>query len=101
MRIRYLLGENEPTIAGYDQDRWSQALDYHSHPLEPALATIRAVRANTVPLLSRLTPAQWARTGTHTESGPFGVEDWLRVYGIHLHQHERQILRNLEAWKAR
>ncbi len=101
MRIRYLVAEDSPTIVGYDQDRWTTILDYHSLPLEPALATIRAVRANTVPLLRRLTPAQWARMGTHTESGAFGAEDWLKVYAIHLHQHERQILRNLAAWQER
>ena len=101
MRVRYLLGENMPTIVGYDQDRWTEAMDYHAHPLIPALAAIRAVRANTVPLLRRLTPAQWSRRGTHTESGGYGVEEWLEIYAEHLHQHERQILRNLEAWKQR
>lgn len=98
MRIRYLVAEEHPTIIGYDQDRWTTVLDYHALPLQPALTTIRAVRANTLPLIRRLTPEQWARMGTHTESGAFGAEDWLRVYAIHLHQHERQILRNLEAW---
>lgn len=100
MRVRYLLGEDNPTIIGYDQDAWARILEYHSLPLGPALTTIRAVRANTLPLLRRLTPAQWARKGTHTESGPFGVEDWLRVYGIHLHQHEAQVLRNLRQWQG-
>lgn len=99
MRIRYLVAEEKPTIIGYDQDRWTTALDYHALPLEPALATIRAVRSNTVPLIRRLSPEQWARTGTHTESGAFGAEDWLRVYAIHLHQHEAQIRRNVEAWR--
>jgi len=101
MRVRYLLGEESPTIIGYDQDRWVKALDYDAHPMVPALATIRAVRANTVPLLRRLTPAQWARMGTHTESGAYSVGEWLEIYAEHLHQHERQILRNLEAWKTR
>jgi hypothetical protein len=100
IRVRYLLGEDLPTIIGYDQDRWVDAMDYDAHPLIPALATIRAVRANTVPLLERLTPAQWARKGTHTEDGAYGVEAWLAIYAEHLHQHERQILRNLDAWRA-
>ena len=101
MRVRYLLGEESPTIIGYDQDRWVEALDYDAHPLIPALSTIRAVRANTVPLLRRLTPAQWARKGTHTESGEYGVQEWFEIYAEHLHQHERQVLRNLEAWEKR
>jgi len=102
MRLRYLLGEPEPTIQGYDQDRWAIDLDYHAHPLEAALATVRAVRANTVPLLQRLTPAQWQRSGRHSEhSGAYGVERWLETYSEHLEVHSRQIQRNLEAWSRK
>ena len=54
MRIRYLVAESAPAILGYDQDRWAVTLDYHHLPLEPALATVVAVRANTIPLLRRL-----------------------------------------------
>src|ERR671923_2336609 len=53
-RIRYLLAEKDPVIVGYDQDEWARAFDYHAHPLETALLTVEAVRANTVPLLRRI-----------------------------------------------
>ena len=62
---------------------------------------MRAVRANTVPLLHRLTEAQWARTGRHTESGSYSVETWLGLYAEHLEIHDRQIRRILAAWQAR
>ncbi len=103
MRVRYLLGEPGPTIAGYDQDTWASAMNYHAHPLEPALATIRAVRANTVPLLERLTEAQWSRAGRHSEQpgASYGVERWLEVYAEHLEVHDRQIRRNVAAWERR
>ena len=101
MRLRYLLAEADPLILGYDQDRWAIELDYHSHPLPLALATIRAVRANTVPLLERLTAAQWQRMGRHTENPNFGVEPWLTIYAGHLDVHVRQIERNMEAWGER
>lgn len=99
MRLRYLLAEDNPVIVGYNQDRWATSLDYHAHPLEPAVATIVSVRANTVPLLRRLPEAAWARMGTHTESGRYGVEDWLRLYADHLEVHERQVRRNLDGWR--
>lgn len=99
MRLRYLLAEDNPVIVGYNQDRWATSLDYHAHPLEPAVATIVSVRANTVPLLHRLPEAAWARMGTHTESGRYGVEDWLRLYADHLEVHERQVRRNLDGWR--
>ena len=100
-RLRTLLAEVQPVIHGYDQDRWAAELDYHALPLEPALATVEAVRANTTALLRRLTEADWARVGTHSESGRYGTEDWLRIYGEHLEGHARQLERNLTAWRNR
>ena len=100
-RIRYVLAEEKPVIQGYDQDRWAATLDYHSLPMAPALATVTAVRANTAALLRRLTDADWARVGTHTETGRFGAEDWLQLYAEHLEIHARQLERNLAAWSKR
>ena len=101
MRIRYLVAEPEPLILGYDQDRWAIDMDYHAHPLEPAMATIRAVRANTVLLLERLTETQWRKTGRHTEHPFYSVEKWLEIYAEHLEVHARQIGRIVEAWARR
>jgi hypothetical protein len=100
LRIRTLLAEPEPVIMGYDQERWAQALDYHAHPLEPALAVVDAVRASTVALLNRVPEAAWSRAGRHTESGPYGAEDWLRIYAEHLEIHSRQIEDNVQRWKV-
>jgi hypothetical protein len=100
-RLRYLLGEAQPVIQGYDQDRWAVTLDYHALPVEPALATVEAVRANTVPLLRRLTETDWRRVGRHTESGVYSVEDWLGIYAEHLEKHARQLARNLARWNER
>lgn len=101
MRLRYLTAEPEPLILGYDQDAWATSFDYHAHPLEPALVTVRAVRANTVPLLRRLTETQWMKSGRHTEhQDPYRVETWLRIYAEHLEVHARQIDRNVAAWEA-
>lgn len=101
MRIRYLLAEQDPLIVGYDQDAWVGVLDYHNLPLEPALATVEAVRANTVPLLKRLPESAWSRKGRHTESGTYGVEQWMNIYAEHLEIHARQIERNLAAWQKK
>ena len=43
----------------------------------------------------------WQRTGTHTESGRYAAEDWLKIYAEHLEIHTRQLERNLAAWKAK
>jgi hypothetical protein len=100
-RIRYLLVEKDPVIVGYDQAAWAVALDYHAHPLEPALATVAAVRGNTAVLLRRLADAAWLREGRHTESGRYTADDWLRTYAEHLEIHARQIEANLTEWQTR
>jgi hypothetical protein len=99
-RIRLLAAEKEPLIVGYDQDVWATVLDYHAHPLAPALAVIEAVRANTVPILRRLPASAWTRAGRHTESGVYTAEDWLRIYADHLEGHARQIESNVAQWRA-
>jgi hypothetical protein len=100
-RIRYLAAEASPVIVGYDQAEWARIFDYHAAPVEPAMAAVEAVRANTAALLKRLPDAAWEAQGNHTESGPYSGDTWLTTYADHLEKHSRQIERNLEAWKAR
>ncbi len=87
-------------ILGYDENAWARVLDYHRHPVAMALATVEAVRANTVPLLRALPDEAWAKEGRHTESGRYTAEDWLGIYAEHLENHARQIEHNLAAWHA-
>jgi hypothetical protein len=101
LRIRYLVAEKEPLIVGYDQDAWARLFDYHAQPIEDSLAAAATARTRTVPLLRRMSEADWTKAGRHTESGPYTAEDWLRIYAAHLEGHARQIERNLAAWKAR
>lgn len=100
-RIRFLAAEPDPLVLGYDEANWAVAFDYHAHPLELALATVDAVRGNTVALLRRLPEEAWSRVGRHTQSGRYGAEDWLRIYAAHLEDHSRQIETNVAAWRKR
>jgi hypothetical protein len=100
VRIRYLLAERQPRIDGYDQDEWARGFDYHAQPLELALATIDALRAQTTFLLRRLPEAAWDHEGTHSQHGRYTAEDWLRIYAAHLEGHAGQIERALAAWGA-
>ena len=100
LRIRYLAAEKDPLIVGYDQAHWARVFDYHSAPLEPALAVVEAVRANTALLLRRLPEKARSAVARHTESGRYTAEDWLNSYAEHLEKHSGQIERNLAAWRA-
>jgi hypothetical protein len=99
-RLRTLLAEDHPTLYGYDPAAYAVALRYEDRPIAPALDTLRAVRAGTAALLRTLTDAEWQRTGTHTESGPYSVEKWLGIYAEHAHKHAGQVLRLREALAA-
>jgi hypothetical protein len=100
-RIRYLVGEDRPTILGYDQDRWAETFDYQGLPFDVALGQVEQVRAWTSALLRRLPDSAWSREGTHTESGHYTAQRWLEIYAGHLEAHARQLERNLAAWNAR
>jgi hypothetical protein len=101
-RIRFLAAEPDPVlIQGYDEATWAAAFDYHAHPIELALATVDAVRANTAALLRRLPEEVWGRAGRHSQSGRYTAEDWLRIYAAHLEEHSRQIEANVAAWRSR
>ena len=50
--------------------------------------------------MAHLPEDAWSRAGRHSESGPYSMEAWLRIYSDHLEGHARQIERNLDAWRA-
>jgi hypothetical protein len=99
-RIRVLLSEKDPVIQGYDEAQWARDFDYHAHPIDVALLTVDAIRANTAALLRRLGETAWAKVGRHTESGRYTAEDWLAIYADHLENHARQIEANVTAWNT-
>ena len=97
IRIRRLLCEDNPLIQGYDQDQFATKLRYNERDMAPALEAFRYARSSTVSLLEIMTDEDWQRTGTHSESGAYGAEDWLRIYAAHAHTHASQIRRLREA----
>lgn len=96
IRIRRLIVEEAPLIQGYDQEEFARKLAY-DRPIEPSLAAFRYARESTVELLRRLSDADWARAGTHSEFGRYSAEDWLMDYGVHAHDHADQIRRARES----
>jgi hypothetical protein len=90
IRLRRLIAEDDPLIAGYDEPEWARRLHY-DRPIGLSIAVLAAVRAASLELLERLSEADWLRAGTHSDSGPYGVGDWLRIYAAHSHDHADQI----------
>jgi hypothetical protein len=96
IRLRRLVAEDDPVILGYDEELWASRLHY-DRPIAPSLAVLAAVRGASLQLLESLGDADWARAGAHSESGRYGVDDWLRIYANHPHEHAEQIRRALRS----
>ena len=97
LRIRRLLSDEHPVIAGYDQEAWATRLRYNERDHADSLEAFRWARATTMPLLRAMTDADWARLGWHTEAGLYGTERWLEIYSAHAHGHADQIRRLKQA----
>jgi hypothetical protein len=93
IRLRRLLAEDHPVIGGYDEETFAKVLGYAERPIEAALDAFSAARRTTAEILARMTDADWAREGTHSESGRYTAEDWLQIYASHGHDHADQIRR--------
>jgi len=92
IRLRRLIAEDDPVIHGYDEPEWARRLHY-DRPIEPSVAVVRAVREASLQLMESLTPAEWERTGTHSDSGSYSVAHWLEIYADHPYDHADQIRR--------
>lgn len=93
IRLRKLLCEDNAQLQGYDQDHYAARLRYNERPLEPAMLAFQAARATSLQIINGLDEDDWRRAGTHSEHGVYTMEDWLRIYAAHAHQHADQIRR--------
>lgn len=97
LRLRRLLVEDHPLIQGYDQDQYAARLHYNAREIGPSLEAFRFARETTAQLIDLMTEEDWQREGTHSESGSYTTEDWLRIYAAHAHNHAAQIGRLRDA----
>jgi len=91
-RLCRLVADDEPVIQGYDEPVFAQRLHY-DRPIATSLAVATAVRNASLGLMAVMTPAEWAKTGTHSEHPSYSVDLWLGLYADHPHEHADQIRR--------
>ena len=92
IRLRMLVAHDLPAIQAYDQDVFAARLHY-DRPIAASLDAFRLARVTTADILERLNDADWRRRGAHSEHSRYTVEDWLRIYAAHAHDHADQITR--------
>ena len=94
IRLRRLIAEDNPDLGAYDEELFARRLRY-DRPIAASLAAIHAARESTAEILDRLSEPDWRRAGRHPEHASYTVEDWLRIYAVHCHEHADQIRRAL------
>lgn len=92
-RIRAVLTEDEPAIAGYDQDAWARDLDYASRSFGDAFDQLVVLRGANLKLFRALTDKQLDRWGVHSERGQESVRQLIHLLAAHDLVHLRQIER--------
>ncbi|HET6487886.1 MAG TPA: bacillithiol transferase BstA [Spirochaetia bacterium] len=99
-RFKLALTEGNPTIKPYDQDAWAATTDSRAE-VEPSLRLLEGLHERWGILLASLTPADFARTFQHPESGPWTLDKALQLYGWHSLHHVAQIegLRDRKGWR--
>ena len=91
-RLRRIVAEDNPTIPWVDEAEDARRLHY-DRAIETSVGVFGAVVLANLSLTDRLSPEEWQRYGTHSRSGRYSVEDWLRKMSCHAHEHVAQLLR--------
>jgi hypothetical protein len=99
-RYRWIVAHEEPTLIGYDQDRWVDRLRHRDDDPEELLALFEALRRANLALWERSTEQERARAGMHTERGPESYELSFRLIAGHDRFHLDQARRALAAVRA-
>ena len=102
LRARKLIVEPGGAVMAYDQDTWTNELNYHDHDYEDALEIVRLVRKTTYGLLQKQPDEVFEHSVQHPEyDEPYTFEQWLNIYSAHIPGHIEQIRNNYKIWRDR
>jgi hypothetical protein len=88
-------------VQSIDQDVWTANLGYNALDPELAVAVVEAVRDRAASMMDAWPDDVWRAVGSHTETGPYALTDWLRYNANHMHVHAAQIRANVQAFEGR
>jgi hypothetical protein len=91
MRLRQIVAEDRPTLAPFDQNKWSEHLGYEKANPFVSLALFDALRIDTTALLESLPPEAFDRVSFHPERGEKSLLEWVTLFGNHVYSHADQI----------
>ena len=100
-RVRKAAAEPGSVLTPWDQERWTPGLRHQRAEPRGTLAAFAALRADTVALLRRLTPAQRRAVARHPEYGRLRVDQMVAHVAEHDLNHLQQIQTTLKALARR
>jgi len=86
-RMKRVIAEDNPTLIGYDENKFATNLFVEEQSAEDAVTIVSLNRLNFARALRKLPDSAFARTGTHNERGRMTLLDLLKSYTNHLDHH--------------
>jgi uncharacterized damage-inducible protein DinB len=101
IRFKLALTEDEPTVKGYEEDRWAELADGRSGSVEVSLALLDALHERWVRLLRAMSPEDFERGFVQPQMGTrLSLGKTIALYAWHGRHHTAQIttLRERQGW---
>ena len=94
-RVRMIVTQDRPLLAGYDQDAWTARFSALDGDPRATVERWRVLRRANVRILESLSQAEWERVGVHSERGEESVRLTVQLMAGHDRVHLDQIRRSL------
>ena len=86
-RLKRMIAEENPSLIGYDENKFVQNLFYDAQPADLAVQIVDLNRRVFAEVLRQLPESAWGRKGTHNERGPVTAGGYLKSTVDHLDHH--------------
>lgn len=94
-RYRKAVAEPGGPVVGYDEERWTPALNYHAVSLADTVSAIKLIRRIAANHLRTMVDRDWtAYAYNHSSAGLVNLEEWIDTYVDHVRFHRELIDRN-------
>jgi hypothetical protein len=99
-RYRKAVAEPGGPAVGYDEEKWTPALNYQSASLADCIAAFKLLRKIAAAHLRSIVTRDWkALSYTHSTKGAVDLETWIIDYIDHVRFHREYIERNKKLFK--
>ena len=95
-RVRTMLEETNPFIAGQVTDDWVQQREYDLQDGHEALLVMSKARSQLVATLSSLAPEDWKRKARHSVFGPTYLQELVGFVASHDLSHIQQVVKTVQ-----